>query len=229
MTTGMKRNIKITIDPGQSVSGIVQIPDDAWCLMVLAHGAGANMQHAFMQGIADRLAQAGIGTLRFNFLYMEQGGGRPDLPHVAYSVLRAATARALEYAAEHAIPVVGAGKSFGGRMFSQLMAAGEDVPAIRALVFFGYPLHAPGKPGIERAAHLSEVKVPMLFLQGTRDTLAQIDMMRDVTKSLRKATLEVFEDADHGFHVPKRSGKTDDQVLDACIDTVARWLRKRIG
>jgi predicted alpha/beta-hydrolase family hydrolase len=201
------------------------MPDDAWCLMILAHGAGANMHHKFMQQISDKLGQAGIGTLRFNFLYMEKGGGRPDLPHVAYSVLRAA----VESAAAHAgkLPLIGAGKSFGGRMFSQLMST-DNAADISAVVFFGFPLHAPGRPGKERAEHLSKVKVPMLFLQGTRDTLADLDLIKEVSKGLRKATLFVLEGGDHSFKVPKKSGMTEDDVLNKLVDETARWLKKKL-
>ncbi len=223
----MKRKIKIQIPGEDSVGGIIQIPDDPWCLMVLAHGAGAGMEHRFLESVANHMEDKGVGTLRFNFLYMEKGGGRPDLPHLAQKVIRAAVARAQEYAVPKNLPVVGAGKSFGGRMFSQLMAK-EDAPAVAALVFYGFPLHAPGKPGTERAAHLSSIKVPMLFLQGTRDTLAQIDLISGLVKGLRKATLITFEDADHSFHVPKKSGKTDADVQFSMTQHAITWLRKKI-
>ena len=222
----MKRKIKITIPDLGSVSGIIQLPENPWCLLVLAHGAGAGMEHPFMEQVAKRLETTGVGTLRFNFLYMENGGGRPDLPHVAFKVIRAAVDRAHTYAGS--IPVIGGGKSFGGRMFSQVMAQ-DDPPKLDALVYFGFPLHAPGKPGTERAAHLSKIKVPMLFLQGTRDTLAQIDLIEEVAGGLRKGTLAKFEDADHSFHVPKRSGKTDTQVLDELVTQTAGWLRKKLN
>jgi predicted alpha/beta-hydrolase family hydrolase len=221
----MKRNLKIQLSQGETVSAILQMPDDAWCMMVLAHGAGAGMNHGFMQQVANKLEMAGIASLRFNFLYMEKGGGRPDLPHVAYDVLRATVARAQEYADK--IPVVGAGKSFGGRMFSQLMST-DNPAAVLALVFFGFPLHAPGKPGKERAEHLSKVKVPMLFLQGTRDTLADLDLIKAVSKSLRKATLYVVEGGDHSFKVPKKTGLTEGQVLDKLVDETASWLKKKL-
>lgn len=221
----MKRNLKIQIPQAESVSAILQIPDDAWCLMVFAHGAGAGMNHNFMQQVANKLEKKGIGTLRFNFLYMEKGGGRPDLPHIAHGVLGAAVARAREYADK--IPVVGGGKSFGGRMFSQLMST-DNPTDISAIVFFGFPLHAPGKPGKERAGHLTKVKVPMLFLQGTRDSLANLDLIKEVSKSLRKATLFVLEGGDHSFKVPKKTGLTEGQVLDKLVDETAGWLRKKL-
>ncbi|HLF62230.1 MAG TPA: alpha/beta family hydrolase [Saprospiraceae bacterium] len=223
----MKRNIRIHLPHGESVSAIIQLPDEAWCMMVLAHGAGVGMDHSFMQQIANRFEKAGIATLRFNFLYMEKGGGRPDLPHVAYNVLRAAIAKAQDYSSKETLPLVGAGKSFGGRMFSQLMSA-EELPGVSALVFFGFPLHAPGKPGKERADHLAHVKVPMLFLQGTRDTLAQPDLIKEVTDGLRKATLAVIKEGDHSFHVPKKSGMSDAQVLDDLVELTSTWLRKKL-
>jgi len=224
----MKRNLKIQLEQGESVSGIVQMPEKASCLMVLAHGAGAGMGHRFMQDLADRLEKTGIATLRINFLYMEKGGGRPDLPHVAHKVLRAAVERAHTYADKAGIPVVGAGKSFGGRMFSQLMAS--DNPAgISALVFYGFPLHAPGKQGKERADHLSKVKIPMLFLQGSRDTLADIDLIGEVTKGLKKATLKIVDQGDHSFHVPRKSGKTDGEVMDYLVTQTASWLGKKLA
>lgn len=221
----MKRKIKIQVPDAESVGGIIQLPDNAWALMVLAHGAGAGMEHRFMEDVAKLLEKEGIGTLRFNFLYMEKGGGRPDLPHVAHKVIRAAVSRAQEYA--DGIPVVGAGKSFGGRMFSELMSK-DDAPDVKALVFYGFPLHAPGKQGKERAAHLSKVNIPMLFLQGTRDSLAQIDLMKEVVKAHKKATIEVIDQADHSFHVPKKSGKTDAEVLDAMNVVAAKWLNKTL-
>jgi len=224
----MKRGIKIKISQDESVRGILQMPDDAWCLMVLAHGAGAGMEHPFMQQVADRLENSGVATLRVNFLYMEKGGGRPDLPRVAQRVLRAAVERAHTYADKNGIAVIGAGKSFGGRMFSHLMAS-SDPPVLSALVFFGFPLHAPGKQGKERADHLYKVKVPMLFLQGTRDTLAQIDLINEVVKGLRKASITIVDHADHSFHVPKKSGQTDAQVLDYVAEQSTQWLRKKLS
>jgi predicted alpha/beta-hydrolase family hydrolase len=222
----MERKVKIKVPELGTVSGILQIPEDAWCLMVLAHGAGAGMEHSFMEQTAKRLEDVGVCTLRFNFLYMENGGGRPDLPHVAHKVIYAAVAKAREFNDDR--PVVGSGKSFGGRMISQAMAK-ENPPEIDGLVFYGFPLHAPGKPGDERAAHLKDVKVPMLFLQGTRDTLAQMDLISGVVKGLKKGTIIKFEGADHSFHVPKKSGKTDAEVMDEMTTEVVIWLRKKLG
>ena len=212
----------------EKVSGIVQVPDNPSAIMVLAHGAGAGMEHRFMTDVADLLYGLGIGTLRFNFLYMEKGGGRPDPPHKAHRVIRATAERAAEYAQKFGAPLVGGGKSFGGRMFSQMMA-GQDAPDIKALVFYGFPLHAPGRPGTDRAAHLKTIKVPMLFLQGTRDTLAQLDLIKNVVKSLRRGTIHIISDADHGFHVPKRSGKTDNEVLSEMNRDAVEWLKKKLG
>ena len=221
------KKLKIKVNDTDSVSGILQLPDDAWCMMVLAHGAGAGMEHSFMQQIANRLENRGIATLRFNFLYMEKGGGRPDLPHVAYSVLKAVVAKAQEAIAKKKVPIVGAGKSFGGRMFSQLMST-DSPPDIAALVFYGFPLHAPGKDGKERAEHLSKVKIPMLFLQGTRDSLANIDLIKEVVKSLKKGTISIVEGGDHSFKVPKSAGMTEAQVFDQLVDETVKWLKKSV-
>lgn len=221
----MKKNLTIKVNDSDSVSGILQSPDKPWCMMVLAHGAGAGMEHSFMQQIANRLEKAGVATLRFNFIYMEKGGDRPDLPHVAYSVLKAAIAKAQEHLGKSKIPVVGAGKSFGGRMFSQLMST-DSPPDVSALVFFGFPLHAPGKDGKERAEHLSKVKIPMLFLQGTRDSLANLDLMKEVVKSLKKGTLSIIEGGDHSFKVPKSAGMMEGQVFDHLVEETVKFLKK---
>lgn len=222
---GRKLTIKVPA-LGESVSGILELPKDAFCLMVLAHGAGAGMQHTFMEKLADSLKASGIGTLRFNFVYMEKGGGRPDYPPKAHAVCRAAVDRAKDYAEKAGIPVVAAGKSFGGRMFSQMAAKGA--PDISALVYYGFPLHAPGKDGTERAAHLKDVKAPMLFLQGSRDALAREDLIREVSKGLRHATLQVLEGADHSFKVLKSVGMTHDEVIADLAMRSAGWLRKKL-
>jgi predicted alpha/beta-hydrolase family hydrolase len=222
----MKKNLNLKLPDGQSVSGILQVPDDAWCILVFAHGAGAGMEHRFMQDAANRFEKSGIATLRFNFLFMENGG-RPDPPAVAHRVLRAATEAAKEAVKKSGIPVIGGGKSFGGRMFSQLMSS-KDAPDVAGLVFFGFPLHAPGKAGKERADHLAQVKVPMLFLQGTRDSLAQLDLITEVTKAHRKATLFVLDGGDHSFKVPKKSGLTESQVMDNLVSETVAWLKKNV-
>ena len=216
--------IDLTIDtPHGTVSGLLQHPSDARALYVLAHGAGAGMRHAFMEAIADRLAARGIGTLRYQFPYMEQGKKRPDRPPVAMAAVRAACAQGRELAP--GLPLLAGGKSFGGRMTSQA-AAEEPLDGVAGLVFLGFPLHAPGKPGDGRAAHLADVTVPMLFVQGTRDALADLELMRGVTERLGdRATLHVVDGGDHSFKVPKRSGRTADVVLDELADAIAGWER----
>ncbi len=200
------------------VSGLLQRPDDARALYVLAHGAGAGMTHAFMTAIADRLAARGIATFRFQFPYTEAGRKRPDHRKTLVPTIRAAVARAQDLAPD--LPVIAGGKSMGGRMTS-IAAAEAPLPGVRALAFLGFPLHAPGKPGTERAAHLPDVTVPMLFLQGTRDKLAELELITPVCKDLGDAAiLHVVDGADHGFHVLVRSGRTDDEVLDELADAV---------
>ncbi len=223
----MARKIKIQIpEIEESVTGIVDIPSDPDAILVLAHGAGAGMEHKFMQALSDALVARNIGVLRFNFPYMEKGGRRPDGKRVAIAALDAALKRGKEYSTKHKTKLLAAGKSFGGRMFSHL-AAGNDSLDIDGLVFFGFPLHAPGKPGTGRAAHLKDVKSRMLFLQGTRDTLAQLDLIEEVVKPLRKGTLRIIDGADHGFHVLKRSGKTDEEIIHRLAHETSRWLARK--
>jgi uncharacterized protein len=212
----------IAVDDSRRVSALLQVPDNARACLVLAHGAGAGMTHPFMADVARKLAERGIATLRYQFPYMEQGSKRPDTPAVAQAAVRAALAEAAGRLP--ALPLFAGGKSFGGRMTSQAQAA-QPLPGVRGLVFFGFPLHPAGKPADTRAQHLAKVQVPMLFLQGTRDTLADLALLRPVVERLGpRATLEVFEDADHSFHVRARSGRTDAQVRAAMLDAVARWI-----
>lgn len=207
--------------PGGSVSGLAEIPPGARACLVLAHGAGAGMRHPFMASVADGLAARGIATLRYDFPFMERGGGRPDSPKVAAACVRAAVAAAAVMAP--ALPLFAGGKSFGGRMTSQAQA---DAPleGVRGLVFLGFPLHPAGKPSVERAAHLADVGVPMLFLQGARDALAETVLIEAEVGKLGRATLQTIEDADHSFHVPKRSGRSDADVMAAMLDTIAGWM-----
>jgi predicted alpha/beta-hydrolase family hydrolase len=191
---------------------------------VFAHGAGAGMKHPFMAAAAAGLAARGISTLRYEFPYMERGSRRPDTPAVAHARVREAVEEAARRAA--GLPIFAGGKSFGGRMTSQAQSA-QPMPGVKGLVFFGFPLHAPGKPSQERAAHLAQVTVPMLFLQGTRDEFAQLDLLRPVVQKLQQASLELFEDADHSFHVPARSGRKDADVREEMLDRSARWMRSR--
>jgi predicted alpha/beta-hydrolase family hydrolase len=190
---------------------------------VFAHGAGAGMGHAFMAAVAKGLAARGVSTLRYEFEYMERGSKRPDAPAVAHARVREAVAEAARRAP--GLPLFAGGKSFGGRMTSQAQSLGP-LPGVKGLVFFGFPLHAPGKPGDERAAHLSQVSVPMLFLQGTRDEFARLDLLMPVVEKLGgAATLELFDDADHSFHVPARTGRKDADVREEMLDKSARWMR----
>ena len=208
--------------PAGAVSALLQRPPEAKTLLVLAHGAGAGMRHRFMQDLADRLSDRGVATLRYQFPYMEAGGKRPDRPAVAQATVAAAVSAGRAACPE--LPLFAGGKSFGGRMSSQAAAEGL-IPDVRGLVFFGFPLHPPKREGTERAKHLAGVTVPMLFLQGTRDRLADLDLIRGVTAELGdRATLEVVEGADHGFAVLKRSGRTNDEVLDQLADAATAWM-----
>jgi predicted alpha/beta-hydrolase family hydrolase len=208
------------------VSALLELPRGARALYVLAHGAGAGMRHPFIQGVAAGLAARGVATLRYQFPYMEAGGRRPDPPGVLEATVRAAVARAVD--AAPGLPLVAGGKSLGGRMTSSA-AAKAPLSGVRGLVFLGFPLHAPGKPGTERAAHLERVQVPMLFLQGTRDALADLALVRGVAERLPKATLHVVQGGDHSFSVLKRSGRTEAEVMAELAETIVAWLsRERI-
>ncbi|HSV45735.1 MAG TPA: alpha/beta family hydrolase [Ramlibacter sp.] len=216
--------LKILLEPGSATSALLDLPAQPRACYVFAHGAGAGMQHAFMAALAGGLAQRGIATLRFQFPYMEQGSKRPDPPKVAQAAVRAA----VEEAARRlpGVPLFAGGKSFGGRMTSQAQAA-QPLPGVRGLVFVGFPLHPAGKPSTERARHLAEVRLPMLFLQGTRDALADLDLVRQTTASLgERATLHIVDGADHAFHVLVRSGRNDAQVREELIETMAGWLTR---
>jgi len=216
------RQVTIAIGNAQSVSGLLQIPAGARALYVLAHGAGAGMAHPFMAAVAQGLAERGVATLRYQFPYMERGAKRPDPPKVAQAAVRAAVAEASRRAPE--LPLFAGGKSFGGRMSSQAQAA-EPLPGVRGVAFLGFPLHAPGKPSGERAAHLFDLRVPMLFLQGSRDDFADIALLRPLVERLgARALLKVFADADHSFHVPARSGRKDAEVREEVLDALAAWI-----
>jgi predicted alpha/beta-hydrolase family hydrolase len=198
-------------------------PADAWLLYVLAHGAGAGMRHRFLETIAAALAERGIATFRYQFPYMDAGGGRPDPPNALEASVRAAVARAADAAPD--LPLIAGGKSLGGRMTSGAAAA-SPLPGVRGLVFLGFPLHPPGQPGIKRADHLDRVDVPLLFLQGTRDTFAQPDLLLPVVERLGpRATLHSVEGGDHSFAVLKRSGRSADQVMDELVDAIVEWAR----
>ena len=213
----------LTIAVGDAtVSGLLQTPPRPRACYVLAHGAGAGMTHPFMAKAAAGLAERGIATLRHQFLYMERGSKRPDPPKLAHAAVRAAVAEAARRYPK--LPLIAGGKSFGGRMTSQAQAA-EPLPGVRGLAFLGFPLHPANKPSSERAAHLFDVEIPTLFLQGTRDALAALDQLEPLCKSLgSRATLKLFSDADHSFHVPARSGRNDAQVLGDVLDAFAEWV-----
>jgi predicted alpha/beta-hydrolase family hydrolase len=205
-----------------SVSALLLVPPDARACYVLAHGAGAGMTHPFMGAVAQGLAGRGMATLRYQFPYMERGSRRPDTPRIAHAAVRAACTEAAQRLP--GMLLFAGGKSFGGRMTSQAHAA-SPLSGVRGLVFLGFPLHAAGKPSDERAVHLAEVDVPMLFLQGSRDELASLELLRPLVERLgTRATLQVFDDADHSFHVPARSGRKDVEVLDEMLDTLAAWI-----
>jgi uncharacterized protein len=209
-----------------SVSAVLVRPPDPWLLYVLAHGAGAGMHHHFLESISGILAQRGIATLRYQFPYIEAGRKRPDDPSVLEATVRAAVGKARDLAPE--LPLVAGGKSLGGRMTSSAAAAGV-FPGVRGLVFLGFPLHPPGQPGTGRADHLDRVDVPMLFLQGTRDGFARVDLITDVCEGLEPgATLHLVEGGDHSFRVLKRSGRTGGEVLEELGDTIAQWGRAQV-
>jgi hypothetical protein len=209
--------------PSGTVSGLLLRPGTASLLYVLAHGAGAGMRHPFLEAVAQELAGRGIATLRYQFPYMERGLNRTDPRAVAEGTVRAAVEAAR--VREPELPLIAGGKSFGGRMTSQAQAK-APLPGVRGLAFLGFPLHAPGRPSESRASHLPDVAIPMLFLQGTRDPLADLTLMRRVTDGLgAPATLHVVEGGDHSFKVLKRSGRTERQVLDGLAAAIGEWGR----
>jgi uncharacterized protein len=214
---------QLTIETGNAgpVSALLTKPVRASACFVFAHGAGAGMAHPFMATVAAGLGERGIATLRYQFPYMERGSKRPDAPAVAHATVRAAVAEAARCC--EGLPLIAGGKSFGGRMTSQAQAA-SPLDGVRGLAFFGFPLHPAGKPSSDRAKHLGDIAIPMLFLQGTRDSLAELGLLEPVIKSLkRRATLHVVKDADHSFHVPARSGRNDGEVMDEILDAFAAW------
>ena len=216
--------LRIPISDHQPVSGLLDVPTGTQAGYVLAHGAGAGMHHPFLSKVAAGLAQRGIGTLRYQFPYMEKGSGRPDRPAVAQSAVRAAVAEARTRAPK--LAWFAGGKSFGGRMTSQAQAA-APLEGVRGLIFLAFPLHPPGKPSDERAQHLFQVSVPMLFLQGDRDEFAHLPLLQGVTDRLgARATLRLFAQADHSFHVPARTGKTDAAVMDEMLDAIQGWMKQ---
>jgi uncharacterized protein len=215
--------VTIAVGDRHTVSGLLLAPKAAAACFVFAHGAGAGMSHAFMEDVAAGLAALGIATLRFQFPYMESGNIRPDPPIIAHATIKAATKKAATLLP--GCPLFAGGKSFGGRMTSQAQAA-APLPDVRGLVFLGFPLHPSKRPSDERAEHLFKVRIPMLFLQGTRDPMAELQWLEPVVERLgERATMHLFQDADHSFHVPARSGRTDADVRQKMLDTLADWMR----
>ena len=222
MATGEK--LRIAVPGNGEVSALLVHPPTARWLLVLGHGAGAGMTHPFLESLARELAEAGVATLRYQFPYIEGRRRVPDKPEVLISTVSAAIGRARETAPE--LPLLAGGKSMGGRMTSQASAQGLLEP-VKGLVFFGFPLHPPNRPGTKRAEHLAKVNVPMLFLQGTRDTLADLTLLGPICEELRsRATLHVIPEGDHSFHVLKKAGKTDAEVIKELAETTAAWAGK---
>jgi uncharacterized protein len=226
MTAPRHERVTIEVGANQRVSGLFDRPGSAQAVLVLAHGAGAGMEHPSMQAVADGLTKRGVATLRYQFPYMERRSRRPDPPALCHATVRAAVAEASRIAPE--LPLFAGGRSFGGRMTSQAQAR-IPLPQVRGLVFLSFPLHPAGRPGTDRAAHLQEIGIPMLFVQGTRDELARLDLLRPVVEGLgARATLHLLEDADHSFHAPARSGRKDSELRETALDALCAWLQRLI-
>jgi uncharacterized protein len=221
MPSNASQRVIIVVDATTRVSGLLEHPGGSQICLILAHGAGAGMEHPFMAALAHDLALRNIATLRYQFPSMERGGKRPDPPALCHATVRAAAAAAAKLLP--GLRLLAGGKSFGGRMTSQAQAA-EPLPAVCGLVFFGFPLHPPDKPSTARAAHLSLVKLPMLFLQGTRDALADLALLRPIVAKLPSATLEELDGADHSFHVLARSGRKDADVMAEMAQDLVDWI-----
>jgi len=222
MATPSAESVTLQVSEGCAVSGLLDRPANARACFVFAHGAGAGMHHASMASVAGDLSQQGIATLRYQFPYMERGSRRPDPPALCHATVRAAVA-----AAARAFPglrLVAGGRSFGGRMTSQAQAI-EPLPGVAGLAFLAFPLHPAGRPSQERATHLSDVEIPMLFLQGTRDELATLELLEPVVNSLgARATLKLLQDADHSFHVRASSGRRDPDVRQELVLALVDWI-----
>jgi predicted alpha/beta-hydrolase family hydrolase len=220
------RPVRLDLGDGADVGGLLLVPGDAVACYVMAHGAGAGMAHPFMTAFAGDLARERIATLRYQFPYMERGSKRPDAPADAHAAVRAAVAFAQR--ACEGLALIAGGKSYGGRMTSQAQAI-EPLPGVRGLAFVGFPLHPPGRPSDERAQHLYDVRVPMLFLTGSRDEFAEPQVLLPVVGRLgERATLQLVPDADHSLHVPARSGRRDPEVRALAAATLARWMETLI-
>jgi uncharacterized protein len=220
------RTVAIEVGEGTRVSGLLLLPSHARVCYVFAHGAGAGMAHPSMTSVATELAALGVATLRYQFPYMEKRSRRPDPPHLCHATVRAAAAEASRLAP--GLPLIAGGRSFGGRMTSQAQS-GAPLPGVRGLAFLGFPLHPAGRPSVERATHLFDVRIPMLFLQGTRDGLASLDLLAPLIEQLgERATLKLLDDADHSFHVPARTGRKDPEVREEALRAMAAWIEQII-
>jgi predicted alpha/beta-hydrolase family hydrolase len=220
------QSLKLDLPNATSVSALLLRPDNARACFVFAHGAGAGMSHSSMQTVATGLCDRGIATLRYQFPYMEKGSKRPDAPAVAHAAVRAAVKEAARCCS--GLPLIAGGKSFGGRMTSQAQAL-APLAGVRGLAFLAFPLHPAGKPSIARAEHLSDIKAPMLFLQGTRDALAELALLEPVVRDLGAlASLHLVREADHSFHVLARSGRNDREVMSEVLDALAAWIDQRM-
>jgi uncharacterized protein len=214
--------VSIDVDETTRISGLLQRPEHARACLVLAHGAGAGMRHPFMSAVARELDALGIATLRYQFPYMERRSRRPDPPPRCHAAVRAAVAKAASLSP--GLALFAGGKSFGGRMTSQAQAL-APLGGVRGLAFLGFPLHAPGKPSDERAEHLLAIEIPMLFLQGTRDEFATLDLLEPLVARLGpRASLQLFADADHSFHVPARTGRNDAQLRSELLQRLSAWI-----
>jgi hypothetical protein len=222
MSSASPQPVTITVNDAQRVSGLLHAPARAQACYVVAHGAGAGMTHPFLAAIAEGLAERRIATLRYQFPYMERGSSRPDAPKLAQATVRAAVEEASRLVPDLAL--FAGGKSFGGRMTSQAQAA-SPLPGVVGLVFLGFPLHPPGQPGEERAKHLFDVTIPMLFLQGTRDDFAQRQLLEPLCQRLgQRSTLKLFQEADHSFHVPARTGRKDAEIRVELLEALTDWM-----
>lgn len=227
MNTVGPQKLEIEIPNADPVSAILIRPPQARVCYVFAHGAGAGMTHSFMETFAIGLGERGVASLRYQFPYMEKGSKRPDAPATAHAAVRAAVAKAAQCCS--GLRLIAGGKSFGGRMTSQAQAAAPLV-GVGGLVLVGFPLHPAGKPSSDRAKHLADVRIPMLFLQGTRDTLAALSLLEPAVKDLgRLATLHLVQQSDHSFHVPRRSGRNDREVMNEILDAFAAWINATQG